>query len=468
MSGTITLYHTGTANPHDAEALFPGIKRVSECNPYSEEGLRRIIESTETDYFLLCTAPTLPTPGPHALERMIQVADDTEAGLVYADYQESINGKVTPHPLNDYQEGSLRDDFDFGTLLLISTEAAKKAVEYITPFTTAAALYTLRLYLSIDRPLVHLNESLYVQETGLSTDQEKERFAYVDPRNKAVQVEMEAVCTGFLKKIAAWLPPETEEIDPSNGDFPVEASVIIPVRNRARTITDAVKSALSQITDFPFNIIVINNHSTDGTGDILNKLAAEDGRVVHLIPERHDLGIGGCWNRGVHHHLCGRFAVQLDSDDVYSDEHTLEHIVREFYAQRCAMLVGSYRMCNFNLETIPPGVIDHREWTQDNGKNNALRVNGLGAPRAFFTPLLRSLNLPNTSYGEDYAIGLRISRRWKIGRIYDVLYLCRRWEDNSDASISLDKLNGFNQYKDKLRTIELKARQRLNRNQAAH
>ncbi len=462
MSNKMTLYHIGQPN-QQADSTFSRVTTVeSGCNPYSSEGLARIIESAQSDFFLLSTAPKLPIPGPHAVDRMIQVATDTDAGMLFSDYLESTNGNITAHPLNDYQEGSLRDDFDFGTLLLIRTEAAKQALKTLAPSLQTAALYELRLTISINWPIVHLDERLYTQETGRAADQETNQFAYVDPKNRAVQVEMEAVCSTHLKAVGAWLPPVFEDIDLTVENFPVEASVIIPVRNRCRTIADAVASVLNQQTDFPFNVIVIDNHSTDGTADILANLAQQDKRLIHFIPERNDLGIGGCWNSGVHHPQCGRFAVQLDSDDVYSDDRVLERIVREFYSQRCAMLVGSYRMCDVNLDTIPPGIIDHREWTEKNGRNNALRVNGLGAPRAFFTPLFRNINLPNTSYGEDYAMGLRISRQWKIGRIYDVLYLCRRWEENSDASIDLVKLNQFNHYKDKLRTIELKARQRQN------
>jgi glycosyltransferase involved in cell wall biosynthesis len=280
----------------------------------------------------------------------------------------------------------------------------------------------------------------------------------------SVQIEMEKVCTKHLKKIGAWLPPVFDDINLASGTFPVEASVIIPVRNRERTISDAIDSVLSQQTTFPFNVIIIDNHSTDGTTEIITEKALKDSRIIHLKPERDDLGIGGCWNEGVQHPSCGRFAIQLDSDDVYSSDQTLANIVREFYTQNCAMLVGSYRMCNFNLDTIPPGIIDHKEWTQENGRNNVLRINGLGAPRAFFTPLLRSIKVPNTSYGEDYALGLQFSRHWKIGRIYDVLYLCRRWEDNSDASIDLIRSNTYNAYKDKLRSIELAVRHNI-RNQ---
>lgn len=464
MSSKTTLYHIGQSNQQKDSTLTCDFTIESGCNPYTSEGLTPIIESANQTFFLLCTSLQIPVPGPHAIERMIQVATDTGAGMLYADYLETMNGSIAPHPLNDYQEGSLRDDFDFGPLLLIRTEAAKQALVSLTPTLQAGALYDLRLTLSRSWPIVHLDERLYTLSLDKITDLETRQFAYVDPKNRAAQVEMETICSKHLKAVGAWLPPIFEEINLTAGSFPVEASVVIPVRNRCRTIADAVKSVLNQQTDFPFNVIVVDNHSTDGTTDILVDLTQKDKRIVHLVPERYDLGIGGCWNAGVHHTSCGRFAVQLDSDDVYSDEHVLARIVQAFYRQNCAMMVGSYRMCDFNLNTLPPGIIDHREWTDENGRNNALRINGLGAPRAFFTPLLRTVNLPNTSYGEDYAIGLRLSRRWKIGRIYDVLYLCRRWEENSDASIDLVKANQFNHYKDKLRTIELKARQRLNSN----
>lgn len=468
LSSMTTLYHIGQPNIQKNSTLPGDLTDLTDftvesgCNPYTGEGLAHIIQSANQPFFLVCTSPRIPVLGPHAIDRMIRVATDTGAGMLYADYLESTDGTITAHPLNDYQEGSLRDDFDFGPLLLLRTEAAKHVLETLTPSLQAAALYELRLAVTRHWPIVHLDERLYTLNTSSSTDSETKQFAYVDPKNRTAQLEMETVCTKHLKAVGAWLPPEWENIDLKTDTFPVEASVIIPVRNRKRTITDAVKSVLKQQTTFPFNVIVIDNHSTDGTTEMLAELALNDTHIVHLIPGRNDLGIGGCWNAGVHHASCGRFAVQLDSDDMYSDEHVLERIVQEFYKQRCAMLIGSYRMCDFDLNTLPPGIIDHREWTEANGRNNALRVNGLGAPRAFFTPLLRSINLPNTSYGEDYAIGLRLSRQWRIGRIYDVLYLCRRWEENSDASIDLIKSNQFNHYKDKLRTIELKARQQLN------
>jgi hypothetical protein len=433
----------------------------ANADPFSGKGLKSIIDAIDEEYFIIYLKPDLPKPGEFSFERMFQVSRDTGAGILYADYMEKKGEMKCPHPLNDYQSGSIRDDFDFGPLLFINSKAAKDSAKNISEKVKSAALYDLRLTISRSYPIVHLSEFLYTTEETISTDTEKKQFAYVDPKNRAVQIEMEEVCTKHLKSLRAWLPPVFEDIDLKKGIFPVEASVIIPVRNRARTICDAIDSVLNQKTGFSYNLIVIDNHSTDGTTEMIAGKKSNDSRIIHLIPERDDLGIGGCWNEGIHNENCGRFAIQLDSDDVYSDENTLDHIVKEFYTQNCAMLVGSYRMCNFDLQTIPPGVIDHREWTPENGRNNALRINGLGAPRAFYTPILREIKVPNTSYGEDYALGLQISRRWKIGRIYDVLYLCRRWEDNSDASIDIIKANNYNAYKDKLRSIELSARQKI-------
>jgi hypothetical protein len=434
----------------------------AEINLNSVKNLRNIVFTTTNDYFLLFTKSYLPLFSQYALERMIQIAEDSRAGLVYTDYHEIKDGIRKAHPLNDYQTGSIRDDFDFGPLLLIRTEAAKKSLQGEKMDYQYAALYDLRLKISQEYPLIHLNEFVYTLEENDLRKSDEKMFAYVDPKNRTVQIEMEQACTEHLKAISAWLPPVFENIDLSEGSFPVEASVIIPVRNRIRTIKDAIDSVLSQKTNFPFNLIIIDNHSTDGTTEVIAQKTSKDKRIIHLIPEREDLGIGGCWNEGVQHPECGRFAIQLDSDDVYSDENTLSRIVQEFYTQHCAMLIGSYRMCNFDLQTIPPGIIDHKEWTPENGRNNALRINGLGAPRAFFTLALRKIKVPNTSYGEDYALGLQFSRKWQIGRIYDVLYLCRRWDDNSDAALDITKLNANNAYKDKLRSIEISARQRLN------
>jgi len=462
MIPKINFYYTGLslADQADKAQAFPCMIHA-EASPHSVKGLKKIIQNIEEKYFILFTNPNLPVIGQFALERMIQVAEDSGAGMVYTDYHEVKDGSKKVHPVNDYQPGSIRDDFDFGPLLLVSTDAAKKVFQENTNY-QHAALYDLRLRLSQQYPLVHLNEYLYTLEESDLRNSDEKMFAYVDPKNRGVQLEMEEACTEHLKTIGAYLPPVFENIDLCEGTFPVEASVIIPVRDRIRTVKDAIDSVLNQKTDFAFNLIIIDNHSTDGTTEAIAEKAALDKRIIHLMPKREDLGIGGCWNEGVQHSLCGRFAVQLDSDDVYRDENTLSKIVKAFYAQHCAMLVGSYRMCNFDLQTIPPGIIDHKEWTPENGRNNALRINGLGAPRAFFTPALRSIKVPNTSYGEDYALGLQFSRKWQIGRIYDVLYLCRRWDDNSDAALDITKLNANNAYKDKLRSIEIAARHNIN------
>ena len=428
-------------------------------NILSSATVVELAEKCEAEYAMLYLSESLINMGLFAEERFLQIADDSRASMVYADYYEESEDALQPHPLIEYQEGSLRDDFAFGPVLLVRVSAWREALLSLKTEYEFAGLYALRLALSRIAPIVHIDEYLYsVKEIDTRASGEK-IFDYVNPRNRQVQIEMEKACTEHLKIIGAYLSPVFKEIDWSkdSASFAVEASVIIPVRNRVRTIRDAIKSLLAQKTNFNFNLIVIDNHSTDGTTETIGEFAS-DSRLIHIIPERKDLGIGGCWNTGVHHPACGKFAVQLDSDDVYSSENTLQKVVDTFYEQQCAMVVGTYRMTNFAMEEIPPGVIDHKEWTLENGRNNALRINGLGAPRAFYTPLLRTINLPNTSYGEDYALGLRISREYRIGRIYDVIYLCRRWEDNSDASLSVEKMNRYNFYKDKLRTIELRAR----------
>lgn len=425
--------------------------------------LREIAARADTPYTLLYTKDTPLTLGLFALERMLTVAECCGAGLVYADHYRLTDGVRTECPLIDCQRGSLRDDFDFGSLLLYRSEALKEAVARMADEYRFAALYDLRLKVSEAGNPVHINEFLYTEVEQDRRTGDVGMFDYVDPRNRAVQVEMEKACTAHLKEIGAWLSPVMGDVDLASEAFEHEASVIIPVRNRVRTIADAIRSVLIQETAFPFNLIVVDNHSTDGTTEVIRRFASSDSRVVLLTPERTDLGIGGCWNLGVHHTACGRFAVQLDSDDVYSDSHTLQKVVDTFRRERCAMVVGTYRMTDFDLNTLPPGVIDHREWTPENGHNNALRVNGLGAPRAFYTPLLRQVKLPDTSYGEDYAVGLALSRSYRIGRIYDVIYLCRRWEDNSDAALDREKMNRHNTYKDRLRTWELMARITLNR-----
>lgn len=420
--------------------------------------IKAMAERCKTPYALIYTKNLPLQSGSFALHRMLQVADDTSAGILYADHYRIKNSVTMPHPVIDYQEGSLRDDFDFGSLLLINAKAMQSAAEAMTNAYQFAALYDLRLRISQHHAVVRLPEFLYTEmEIDVRLSGEK-MFDYVDPKNRAVQIEMEDACTEHLKVIGGWLAPLFKDVDFDSESFHNEASVIIPVRNRIKTIEDAIKSVLNQKTDFHFNLIVVDNHSTDGTTELLSSYAKKDERLIHVIPERHDLGIGGCWNAGVFHTLCGKFAIQLDSDDLYINDLVVDTIVKSFYEQKCAMVVGSYQMVNFKLEEIPPGIIDHREWTPDNGRNNALRINGLGAPRAFYTPILRKIKVPNTSYGEDYALGLRISRDYQIGRLYEPLYLCRRWDENSDASLDIGKLNGHNLYKDRIRTIELKAR----------
>ena len=394
--------------------------------------------------------------GYRCCERMMQFAEDTGAAMVYSDYYDPA-----PHPLIDYQMGSLRDDFDFGGLWLIRTDLLSNFFNTVSGELEFVAPYALRLFASRMGKILHLREMLYTQvETDLRKSGEKQ-FDYVDPKNVSVQKEAEQVCTEHLKAIGAWLSEEDiDELPADNREYPVEVSVIIPVRNRERTIADAISSVLQQKADFAYNVLVVDNHSTDGTGEAIAAFA-DDGRVVRLCPDRDDLGIGGCWDMAIRSEQCGRYAVQLDSDDIYSGEDTLKRIVEKFREENAAMVIGSYRMVDFQLNTLPPGLIDHKEWTAANGRNNALRINGLGAPRAFRTDILRRIGFPNTSYGEDYALGLAISRRWRIGRIYDELYLCRRWEGNSDAALSIEKQNKNNLYKDLLRTEELLARQQI-------
>ena len=457
QSGSISKIFLLT--PENNKEKLKGCATIPIDTLHSSATVKKIAQESDSDYTLIYQKPTLLKPGYFALERMIGIAEDSGAGMVYSDYYANIRGVKSNHPVIDYQEGSLRDDFNFGSLLLYRAEAVKKAAgrmragEY-----TYAGLYDLRLKVSQEYPVVHINEYLYTEMEEDTRMSGQKIFDYVDPKNRQVQLEMEQACTQHLKDVGAYLKPEFQEIEFDRGNFDYEASVIIPVRNRIRTIRDAITSVLGQKTRFPFNLIVVDNHSTDGTTEAIAEFK-NDERLIHIIPERDDLGIGGCWNMGVHHGKCGKFAVQLDSDDVYSGEDTLQKIVDAFYEQRCAMVVGTYRMTDFNMETIPPGVIDHREWTPDNGRNNALRINGLGAPRAFYTPVLREIKVPNTSYGEDYALGLNISRHYRIGRIYDVLYLCRRWEDNSDAALDIVKMNAHNLYKDRIRTWELRARE---------
>lgn len=447
----------------DAQGSVEGCEKIAVKGIKSTDTMKKIAAAADGDYIVLYTKYNTLDFGMFAIERMVRIADDSDAGMVYADHYNVVGGNRTNAPVIDYQAGSLRDDFDFGSVLMFNAAAFKDAVARMDKEYEFAGLYDLRLKISQKAEIVHINEYLY-SDVELDTRKSGEKiFDYVDPKNRGVQIEMEDACTAHLKAVGGYLEPNFKKIEFSAGNFEYEASVIIPVRNRIRTIRDAIKSVLCQKADFKFNLIVIDNHSTDGTTEAIDEFKGDD-RLIHLIPERDDLGIGGCWNLGVHHPKCGKFAVQLDSDDVYKDENTLTTMVRAFYEQNCAMVVGTYMMTDFNMNMIAPGIIDHKEWTPENGRNNALRINGLGAPRAFYTPVLREVKVPNTSYGEDYALGLNFSREYQIGRVYDVVYLCRRWDDNSDASLDVMKMNAHNLYKDRIRTWELKARIAFNKN----
>lgn len=443
-----------------------GCKILLIDNIYSTKCICEISKAATSTHILtyLSSSPLLLGYG--AMNRLMQASRAIEAGMVYSDRNVIKSGIISRHPVIDYQKGSVRDDFDFGSLILYDRSVIDSFVEKSNKANLKyAGWYALRLFISRNNsPIFHLKEFIYTEEEHDLRLSGEKQFDYVNPRNREVQIEMEAVCTQHLKSINALIEPEnTSKIKLADKTFKYKASVIIPVRNRVKTIKDAINSALSQKTDFEYNVIVIDNHSDDGTTECIEEICKNDSRCIHIIPERYDLGIGGCWNLAIDDERCGAFAVQLDSDDLYSSNNTLQCIVEKFHEEGCAMVIGSYRMCDFSLNTLPPGIIDHKEWTDSNGRNNALRINGLGAPRAFYTPLLRKLGIPNTSYGEDYALGLMISRKYNIARIYDELYLCRRWEGNSDAALSQEKINENNQYKDCLRTIEICSRQKLNK-----
>ncbi|QGY45011.1 glycosyltransferase [Maribellus comscasis] len=471
----IFLAFSGTAETQKLVSEFRAIKEVKQIfivapeavqiqdaetlvssTPLSTSFIKQMAQKSKAEFAFVALQNTPLEIGQFSLERLTGAAKNTGAAMIYSDYMEIKNGERINHPVIDYQEGSLRDDFNFGPVQFYRSDVLKSFAE--DEF-SMAGYYALRLHASRLGELIRIPEFLFTMvETDTRKSGEKQ-FDYVSNLAREKQVEMEKACTSHLKKIGAFLHPPYKEINLSEEEFPVEATVVIPVRNRIKTIKDAVNSALNQKTNFKFNLIVVDNYSSDGTTEILAEYAKEK-KLIHIVPKRKDLGIGGCWNEAIFDKNCGKFAVQLDSDDLYSSENTLQKIVEQFYEEKCAMVIGSYQMTNFALEEIPPGIIDHKEWTPDNGPNNALRINGLGAPRAFYTPVLRELKMPNVSYGEDYAVGLAISREYKIGRIYEPLYLCRRWEDNTDASLDINKLNAHNLYKDRIRTIELKARLR--------
>ena len=439
------------------EAPFPTLRATAS--------IRRIASLADAEFTLICTKASALRLVAFALERMLQVADDTGADLLYADHFAVVDGVESPCPVIDCQKGSLRDDFEFGSLLLYRTSALRRAVSKMTENYQYAGLYDLRLKVQAAGRLEHISEYLYYEvETDTRKSGEK-LFDYVDPKNRAVQIEMEQACTAHLKAVGAYLAPCFKEVDLTEGTFACEASVVIPCRNRVRTIGDAIRSALGQETDFPFDVFVVDDNSTDGSVEVIKGFLG-DPRLIYLAQDPSWHAIGGNWNAAIHHPMCGRFALQLDSDDTYSDTHAVQRFVEAFRRQQCAMVVGTYQMTDFDGNPLPPGVIDHREWTPDNGRNNALRVNGLGAPRGFWTPLLRRINFPTTKYGEDYAVGLRICREYRIGRIYEVMYNCRRWDGNSDASLSVERMNINNFYKDRIRTWELEARIALNRSAA--
>jgi len=459
----LTIAMTG-ANVEEV-AIPSGAEVIKPDSFLSGAKLGALLESWKTEYLLLLLPGGPVEFGARASERFVQVADDSGAGLLYSDFRERNGDEITDHPLIDYQLGSLRDNFDFGSVLLLSRKAVDVALrQHGAPGDRLqwGGLYDLRLKLSVDSAVLRIPEPLYTRGLVDARASGEKVFDYVDPRKRDYQIEMEQIATAHLRRVGAHLAPEFANVPESGDTFPATASVIIPVRNRVKTVADAARSALAQQTDFPFNVIVVDNHSSDGTTDVLRQLAAEDARLIHLTPARTDLGIGGCWNEAVYSAHCGRYAVQLDSDDIYSGPQALARIVAEFEKGKYAMVIGSYTIMDFDLNELPPGLIDHREWTRENGRNNALRINGLGAPRAFDTGVLRQIGLPNTSYGEDYAVALRISRQYEIGRIYESLYFARRWSGNSDSALPLATANRYDTYKDRLRTLEILARGQFN------
>ncbi|MFL6214739.1 MAG: glycosyltransferase family 2 protein [Blastocatellia bacterium] len=459
----IILLARESHSPRDAQMHAKA--RVIIGDVISGRGINALLAAATGDYLLVVLPGEQVEFGQRAIERYAQAATDTGAAFIYSDFRDDTGNGLSDHPLIDYQPGSIRDSFDFGSVIFVTTGAAREAINRhgaIDERLQWGALYDLRLKMSVAAKPLRIPEPLYTRVPRDLRKTGDKQFDYVDPRRRDVQVEMEAIATAHLQRIKAYLAPQFAPRPAHATNFPVRASVVIPVRNRERTIAEAVRSALAQQADFAFNIIVVDNHSTDQTTAILAELASRDERLIHLIPARKDLGIGGCWNEAVYSAHCGEYAVQLDSDDLYASEETLAKIVAVFDEGRYAMVIGSYTIVDFDLREVPPGLIDHREWTRDNGRNNALRINGLGAPRGFYVPLLREIGLPNVSYGEDYAAALRISRDYEIGRIYESVYYARRWEGNSDAALPLQTANRYDYYKDYLRTVEIEARRRMN------
>jgi len=443
------------------------IIRIKSDYLFSGEIISQIIEKTRTPYIFFVKSGSDVKLSEDNINSFLSEASKTNSGWIYSDYFEKQNSSSVHHKLIDYQIGSIRDDFDFGYCFLARVDFMKNNISGLFSVKNNflySGLYDLRLTISRNYPVTRILKLLYAVNSGSENcSSDKKMFEYVDPKNREVQIEMEKVATHHLKEIGAYIEPSFKEKINFDKEFDIEASVIIPVKNRVNTIETAINSAIKQRTNFSFNVIVVDNYSTDGTTETIHKISEKDKKVFQLIPKRKDLGIGGCWNEAILNKLCGKFAVQLDSDDIYFDENTLQKIVDKFYEEKCAMVIGSYKLTDFNLNEIPPGIIDHQEWTDDNGHNNSLRINGLGAPRAFYTPIIREIKFPNVSYGEDYAAGLAISHQYKVGRIYEPIYFCRRWEGNTDASLSLEKQNANNFYKDSLRTQEIITRQKLNK-----
>jgi len=443
----------------DTEFRFPDCTAFIISPITSSESLKKINKSVKSEFILLIISESEIELGQLSYERISNLARSFRSGIIYSDYLETDNNILTPHPLVEYQTGSVRDNFNFGHIMFFRKDIFSEAIKELKGGYKYAGLYSFRLIISIKYPIVRIPEYLY---SATRNKINENPFEYINSKNRDIQIEMENAFTDYLKRINAFIKPTGKEIDLNFNTFKNEVSVIIPVKNRVGTISDAVNSALNQNTDFPYNLIVVDNHSDDGTSEVLEILARSNKNLIHLIPDLTNLEIGGCWNVGIHHTDCGKFAIQLDSDDIYTDENTLQKVVNVFRKEKCAMVIGSYKLTDFQYNLIPPGIIDHLEWTKENGMNNALRINGLGAPRAFFTPLIRKINFPNVSYGEDYSMGLAISRCYKIGRIYEPIYMCRRWEGNSDSLLSIEKENTYNFYKDKIRTLEILIRQNLN------
>lgn len=455
----IDFFGTNTSGL-EKESAFAQIIRL-EQSPKATATIKEIAEKASAPYTIIYIKDTDLAFGNFALDRMLDIAASTGAAMLYADHFYVTSEGRKDAPVIDYQLGALRDDFDFGSVLMFKTSALKEAVAGMDVDYKYAGLYDLRLRVSRIGDLEHINEFLYYEiETDTRKSGEK-LFDYVDPKNRAVQIEMEQACTAHLKVIGGYLEPKFKEVDLAEGEFEYEASVVIPCKNRVKTIGDAIKSALNQKTDYKYNVIVVDDNSTDGSVDIIKSFLGNE-RLVYIAQDTTYHAIGGNWNSALHHPKCGRYALQLDSDDTYSSENTVQKFIEAFHETKCAMVIGTYQMTDFDGNPLPPGVIDHREWTPDNGRNNALRINGLGAPRGFYVPLLRTFNFPTTKYGEDYAVGLRVSREYQIGRIYEVIYNCRRWGGNSDAALEIDKVNANNLYKDRIRTWELKARIKMN------